>query len=202
MEKEQKCCTVEKGNSKKFFLSGIFYGLIPHSFCLAFALFSIIGAVAASAFLKKVLLINNIFYYLILVFLVLATLSIYIYLRRTNCLCKSGIKDNWKYITILYSTTLIINLVFFYSVIPALANIGSNKTTINQQGVAEVSLKVNIPCTGHSFLIIDELKKDVGVTDVKFEAPDVFKTKYNSQITNVGKITSLEIFRTFKITVQ
>jgi len=202
METDQKCCTVEKGDSKKFFLSGIFYGLIPHSFCLAFALFSIIGAVAASAFLKKVLLINNIFYYLIIVSLVLATISIYIYLRKTNCLCKNGIKSNWKYITILYSTTLIINLVFFYGVIPALANIGSNKTTINQQGVTEISLKVDIPCTGHSFLIIDELKKDAGVTDVKFEAPDVFKVKYDSQKTTPEEITSLEIFGTFKITVQ
>jgi len=87
-------------------------------------------------------------------------------------------------------------------VIPVLANIGSDKTVTSQQSLAEISLKVDIPCTGHSFLIIDELKKDIGVADVKFEAPDVFKVKYNTKNTSSEKITALEIFKTFKITVQ
>jgi len=202
MENEKKCCKVEKGDSKQFFLSGIFYGLIPHSVCLAFALFSIIGAVTASAFLKKILLVNNIFYYLIAVSLILATLSIYVYLRKAKCLCHDGIKSNWRYITIIYTTTLIINLAFFYYIIPALANIDSGKKINNQQLVTEVSLKVTIPCTGHSFLIMDEIKKDQGVVDVKFESPDVFKVKYDTKDTSLEEITSLEIFRIFKITVQ
>lgn len=191
-----------ENNSKKFFLSGIFYGLLPHSFCLAFALFSIIGAVTISAFLKKILLINNIFYYLIIISIILATLSIYIYLKKTNCLCQSGIKSKWRYITILYITTLIINLSFFYYVIPVLANMGSGRIVTTKELIAEISLKANIPCTGHSFLIIDEIKKDQGVIDVKFESPDIFKVKYDTGITSPDKIYSLEIFEEFKITAQ
>jgi len=198
MENVQKCCPPNETSTKRFFLAGILYGLIPHSFCLAFALFSVIGAITVTAFLKKVLLIPNIFYYLILVSIILATVSIYIYLRKKNCLCPSGIKDSWKYIVIVYLTTIAVNSAFFYLVIPALANISFVNTASSQSILSTVSLKVNIPCTGHSFLIIDEVKKDKGVAEVKFIAPDVFEIKYNPQGTTVEKIMAQEVFRTFK----
>jgi len=202
MKKNQNCC-LEKDttNTKKGIISGILYGLIPHSFCLAFALFSVVGAITASVFLKKILLIPNIFSYLILISLILASISVFFYLRKTKCLCKKGIKSNWKYISIIYSTTIIINLVFFYGVIPALANINTEKISYNQQ-FQEISLKVGIPCTGHSFLIIDEVKKLKGIIDVNFITPDIFQIKYDPENTNPKEIESLEIFKMFKATIE
>lgn len=201
MMQDNKCCTTEKTSAGKGLFSGILYGLLPHSFCLAFALFSIIGAITATAFLKNILLIQNMFSYLVVMSLALATVSVYIYLNKTGCFCKSGIKSNWKYISTIYSTTIIINFVFFYGVIPVLANIGSDVSVIQKES-AEVSLVVDIPCTGHSFLIIQEIRKIIGVNDVKFKPPNVFIVKYNELNTSSSKIMELEIFKTYPATIQ
>ncbi len=201
MKENNKCCVETKSNKGNGLLSGILYGLLPHSFCLAFAFFSVIGAITATAFLKNVLLIPNIFLYLVIISLILATVSIYFYLQKTDCLCKSGIKSKWKYISTIYTSTIIINLVFFYGVIPMLANINS-KTQLSQKGLSEVSLKVNIPCTGHSFLIIQELRKCAGVDDVTFNVPNVFDVTYNKNNTSPQKIAAAEIFKTYPVTIQ
>lgn len=198
---EQKCCDEIKPDAKNGFLSAIIYGLIPHSFCLAFGFFSVVGAVTVSAFLKNVLLIPNIFNYLLVVSLALATVSVCVYLSKLNSLCRSGVARNWKYIFVVFFTTIVVNLTFFYVAIPALANFGSNNIISNQQIQSEVSLKVAIPCTGHSFLIMDEIKKCDGVRNVTFAAPDIFKVKYDQNITTVSKIMSQEIFKTFKISI-
>lgn len=200
MNDTNKCCIEPKPHLKGGLLSGIIYGLIPHSFCLAFALFSMIGAVTTSLFLKNILLIPNIFSYLVAVSIILATVSIFFYLKKTDCLCKSGIKSNWKYIAIVYITTVIVNMFFFYSVIPALANLGNN-SNISQTNASEILLRVGIPCTGHSFLIIDELTKISGVYDATFSAPDIFKVTYNTDLVSIDKISSLEIFKSFKMTI-
>jgi hypothetical protein len=202
MEQDNKCCITEKTNARKGLLAGMLYGLLPHSFCLAFALFSVVGAITASALLKNVLLVPNIFYYLVIVSLLLATVSVYIYLRKTGCLCKSGIKNSWKYISTIYSVTIIINLVFFYGVIPVLANVNTNYVAGEQLGLAEVSIKVEIPCTGHSFLIIQEINKVEGVSGVKFNSPNVFIVKYSPQNTSPQKIVSLDVFKEYKATIQ
>jgi len=201
MDTNKKCCLEPKPGVKNGLISGIIYGLIPHSFCLAFALFSMIGAITASVFLKKVLLVPNIFLYLILTSIILASLSVYFYLRKTDCLCKSGIKGSWRYITIIYSTTIVINLLFFYSIIPALANVRNSKEINNNIVLKELSLKIEIPCTGHSFLIIEEIKKINGILDVKFISPDTFNVKYDSEKTSPENISSLEIFKTFKVKI-
>ncbi|MEI8339410.1 MAG: hypothetical protein WCF94_01975 [bacterium] len=200
MDQNKKCCVEPKPNLKKGLLSGLIYGLIPHSFCLAFALFSMIGAVTASVILKKALLIPNIFSYLIIISFTLATLSIYFYLKKTDCLCRSGIKENWKYILTVYTSTILISLVFFYGVIPVLANVRTGDIT-NQQNNNQISLKVAIPCSGHSFLIMDEIRKNVGVTYVKFVYPDIFKVTYDPQKTTPKDIEDQEIFRTFKASI-
>lgn len=200
--KEKNCCTEIKNNSNKGILSGIIYGLVPHTFCIAFILFSIIGAVAATAFLKKILLIPYFSYFLIFISLLLATASSVIYLKKTECLCVSGIKNKWKYITTLFSTTILINLLMFFVVLPTLANINSENTVNQNEYLADLSINVQIPCTGHASLIIDELKKDSGVSFVKFRIPDIFEIKYDPNKTSPEKIVSLEIFKTYKATIQ
>ncbi|MEI8123931.1 MAG: hypothetical protein WCG60_02055 [bacterium] len=202
MNQEKKCCVSSDDKAEKGLLSGFIYGLLPHSFCLAFAFLSIIGAITASAVFKKILLVPNIFNYLVIISILLATISVYLYLKKIGCLCKSGIKNNWKYISTIYSATVIINLVFFYGVIPILANINTKYVAGEQSGLSEVSIKVDIPCTGHSFLIIDEVNKIEGVSGIKFNSPDEFVVKYNPQNTSPLEIVSLDVFSEFKARIQ
>jgi hypothetical protein len=122
MNKNPKTCCVEKVSRSKGILPGILYGLIPHSFCVAFALFAVIGATTATAFLKQFLLIPNLFNFLVIISLLLATISSAIYLRKIDCLCLPGIKKKWRYLTIMFTLTIAVNLGMFYLVIPALAN--------------------------------------------------------------------------------
>jgi hypothetical protein len=200
--KEKKCCSVVKNNPNRGILSGILYGLVPHSFCIAFILFSIIGAVTATAFLKNFMLIPYFFSILVFISLLLATISSVIYLKKTGCLCVPGIKSKWKYITTLYSTTILINLLMFFVILPALANINSENVVNQEEYAADLSINVQIPCTGHASLIIDELKKDSGVDFVQFRIPDIFEIKYDPNKTSPEKIVSLEIFKTYKATIQ
>jgi hypothetical protein len=196
------CCPKTKDNSKKGILRGILYGLIPHSFCIAFAAFSIIGAVTATAFLKRFLLIPNFFYFLIFVSLLLATISSAIYLKRAECLCKSGLKSKWKYVSTLFASTILINLLMFFVVFPALANINQQNPIAQAENSAELSLSVQIPCSGHAPLIMDELKKNSGVQSVTFKLPDIFEIKYNPKETSPIKIASAEIFKTYAATIN
>jgi hypothetical protein len=200
-QKEKNCCTAANGKSDKGILAGVLYGLLPHSFCIAFALFSIIGAVTATTLLKKFMLIPNFFYFLVLTSLLLATVSSAFYLKRSGCLCASGVKGKWKYITTLYSTTILINLLMFFVIFPALANAGAKNQTVLGKNSAELSIKVKIPCPGHAPLITDEIKKESGVESVEFETPDKFQIKYDPGKTTSEEITSLEIFKNYEATI-
>ena len=210
-EKENLCCESAKNKKSKGVLSGVLFGLIPHSFCIAFALFSIIGAVAATTFLKKFLLIPHLFPFLIIISFLLATISSVIYLKRNECLCASGIKNKWKYISVLYCSTILVNLLMFFVVLPALANVNIQKTTNGNQmtqkvlgqsnSLSNLSINVDIPCSGHASLIIDEIKKNSDVQSVKFDLPSTFEIKYDPTKTTPEKIVALEIFKTYKATI-
>jgi hypothetical protein len=204
MENKNTCCKTADNTNKKGMLKGIVYGILPHSFCIAFVVFSVIGATAVGAIFKNILLIPYFFEFLIIISFVFATISVIFYLKSTSCLCLSGIKNKWKYITILYSVTILVNLSMFFVVFPALANVDYNKNITGQQNqlTSKLSLAVEIPCSGHSFLIIDELKKIDGVVDVRFKMPNIFDISYNDKITSVEKITSLEVFKTYKATIK
>ncbi len=200
-QKEKVCCKPAKDNPRKRILLGIIYGILPHTFCIAFVLFSVIGAVAATAFLKKMLVVPYFFYLLALISLLLATISSIIYLKRSGCLCASGIKGKGKYIATLYSTTILVNLLMFFFVLPALANTSSNSGINQGQHPASLAITVQIPCPGHAPLIINELKKDSGVGSVKFKMPDIFEIKYDPKKTSPEKMTSSEIFKIYKPSV-
>lgn len=201
-QQEKSCCASETNRKNEGVLSGILFGLLPHSFCIAFALFSIIGAVTISGFMKKFLLIPNLFFLLVVVSIFLATLSSAIYLERSQCFCSSGLKRQWKYITTVYSVTILANLLMFFVVFPALANMHPKTAAVQGATSTSTTLQVKIPCTGHAPLIIDEIKKDSGVQSVEFDTPDVFKIKYDSNATSPEKIASAEIFKTYEATIN
>lgn len=200
---ENFCC--EKNNSKKQergILKGFLFGIFPHIFCILFVLFSVIGTVTATAILKKIMIIPYFLEILFIFSIVMATFSAVIYLRKCNCLNKQGIKNKWKYLTILYAVTIFTNLLMFSYVLPILANIESARTNIESGKISELSLRVNIPCTGHAPLIIDELKKDKGVKSVKFEAPNIFRVTYDYLQTSIEKIKAMEIFKIYKVQIK
>lgn len=197
MNQKEKFCCIEKVNSRKGIFSGILFGIIPHSFCIAFILFSSIGAVVFTTFLKKFLLIPYFFHLLILISLFLATVSTIIYLKKNDCLCIEGIKNKWKYISVLYSTTIIINLLMFFVIIPTLVNASTKKTIFQEKILSDLSLNIQIPCSGHAPLIINELEEKGATSSVYFENPNIFKIKYDPEKTSPEKIVALEIFKTY-----
>jgi hypothetical protein len=196
-EKNDSCCDfVEKKNVG--FFNGILYGVLPHTFCIAFILFSVIGSVTAVSFLKKFLIIPYFFTFLVIVSFLLATFSAFIYLRKTDCLCLSGIKRKWKYLVILYLTMILINVALFVFVFPAMANINSANVPNVKEYNANLSIVVEIPCSGHASLIVDELKKNSGVGQVIFKMPNIFNIKYDPAKTSSESIFSTEIFKTYR----
>lgn len=193
MEETKSCCPPKKGLSK-----GILYGILPHSFCIAFIVFSVIGATAATTIFKSLLLLPYFFQILIGISFLFATLSAIFYLKKKNSLSAEGIRDNSKYLGILFGTTVAVNLLFFLVVFPLLSKI-KTVMNINAGGSLEkITLSAKIPCSGHAPLVVDELGKEKGISGVKFEFPANFTVTYNPKETTPEEILSAEIFKTFK----
>jgi len=143
--KEQKsCCTpVKTPIERTGFLWGIFYGIIPHTFCILFVIFSIIGATSGAVFMRKFLFVPHLFQYLILLSLFFATLSAIFYLRRNKLFSMAGIKKKWLYLVMLYSTTMAINLLFIYWILPATANLNDKNNSNTTQTIQTTNSNEN-----------------------------------------------------------
>jgi len=213
MKNKMECCNLDnniKEKRGKGILKGILYGLTPHVFCIAFVVFSILGATTATTLLKPLMLNPYFFYILVGLSLVFATVSAGFYLKRNKILSLQGAKRQWKYLSILYGTTILVNLIFFMVIFPLAANLKSGLTLteavkVVAGGKSEVqvsgpliTLQVEIPCSGHAPLIIGELEKINGVENVNFRIPNLFDVNYNSAKTSENKILALEIFKTYQ----
>lgn len=203
MKQEDCCSPVTKNSSEKInFSQGILYGLLPHSFCIFFIIFSILGVTVATAFLKRFLLNYYFFPLLILISFIFAVLSAVIYLKRMQSLNLEGIKKHSRYLTVLFTTVIGINLLLYLIVFPAIANLGYsqkiNSAISKQNNLSTKTIKVNVPCSGHAPLIINELEKVDGVVAVKYRLPNLFDITFNSSKTNLSKILKLPIFNSFK----
>ena len=190
-------------NKKDFWLSGILAGILPHTFCILFVVFSILGATAATVFLKPFLLNKNFFYFLIILSFSFATLSAILYLAKNGILSPSGIKRKWQYLSLMYGLTILINLSLFLFVFPAMANFRrpQNQIFAGINQTKKITLKVEIPCSGHASLVTNELKKNKGVESVSFGLPNIFSVTYDNTKTSEEEILSLDIFKSFKATV-
>lgn len=111
------------------FWAGILYGILPHTFCILFVVLSVIGATTGAVFLKKFIFVPNLFVYLVILSFFFATLSAFFYLKKNRYLSIAGMKKKWKYLTILFLTTIIVNVGLIYFIIPAAANVKKNNTT-------------------------------------------------------------------------
>jgi hypothetical protein len=200
------CCQNKSAPEKiktKGFWRGLVFGLIPHTFCILFVVFTLLGSVFGATVAKKFLMIPHFFLFLVILSLLFATLSAWLYLRSHRCCSTKGIQNNWKYLTILYGTTLFINIIFIYYIFPtvtvATTNMKNSNIAINQVANT-MAIKVDIPCSGHGPLIVDEIKKVNGVTGINYEPLNTFTINYDPSLTNETAILSLEIFKTYKAT--
>lgn len=205
----EDCCKPQidkKDHENRGFLGGILLGILPHSFCIAFVVFSVIGATLATSFFKRFLLLPYFFEILVGVSFLFATISAVIYLRRLGKLNVSGIKSKSKYLSVLYGTTMAVNLLFFFVVFPWVTNLGSSKGSsatvlAEKSDLSKITLEVQIPCSGHAPLISDELKKLPGIIGVKFQLPNRFLVDYDPTKINQFQMTSAEIFKSFPVKV-
>ena len=199
--KTHDCCANVK-DRKKGFINGIVYGLVPHTFCILFIIGSILGVTLFTSAFKPFLMNKNFFYILIALSFGFATISALFYLRRNNCLCWTGAGKRWKFLSILYTTTIVVNLLFFLVIFPAVANIGtvSAAQIEDTTNYPSLTLKVGIPCSGHAPLIIGELQNLEGVKDVKYISGN-FEVSYDSSETSKEKILALEIFKEYPATL-
>lgn len=211
-----------KSETKKTILQGILYGLIPHIGCIGFIIASILG-ITFAAELFAPLLANPLFFYgLIGLSIVFATISSAIFLKQNNLLSVKGIKKKIGYLTVMYATTIGVSLLFLFVIFPMLvtsipANLdaqttqnlgagtsnGANSILTTQNTLTQtietqtITLKVQIPCAGHTPYITGEFKKISGVTLVKSTAWDTFKVTFDPAKTTKEKILSAEVFKNY-----
>jgi copper chaperone CopZ len=210
------CCGKTEQKRGRGILTGIAYGLIPHTGCIAFIVGSILGVTVLTQLFKPLLMNPYFFHILILISLGFATLSSVLYLRKNGFLSLTGTKRKWKYLSTMYGSTIVVNLLLFMIIFPLLANVSSAQPiTGNFAGVpgnensgsdsintlSSIRLQVDIPCPGHAPLISEELKTINGVFDVQFSFPNIFDVKYDPTKTSKQQMLSLEVFKTYKATV-
>jgi len=159
------CCKPKKEYKGKSLFKGIMYGLLPHTGCILFIIASILGATVLMQFFRPLLMNRYIFHYLILLSIGFATLSSLIYLKRNKLLSWRGIKKKKGYLTIMYGSTIGINLVLFFLVFPFLASSSITGSVIESEipGASILRISVDIPCPGHAPLISNEVKTIQGV---------------------------------------
>jgi copper chaperone CopZ len=63
--------------------------------------------------------------------------------------------------------------------------------------LATLTIKVDIPCSGHAPLITTELYKLNGIKNVKFTPANQFTVSYDPSVTTKDGILSLGIFKTY-----
>ena len=176
------------------------YALIPHTGCILFIVFTVLGVTAATAVFRQFLMNPYAFHILIGLSFVLATVSAIIYLRRNAGLSVDGMKRKWKYLSILYGTTLIVNVLLFTVIFPAATNAITVQAPDTGQIVEKpstVSLQVTIPCSGHALLISGEIQKVDGVLGVKYRQPNFFDVSYDGSKTSEAAILGIDVFKTY-----
>ncbi|MBT7903090.1 heavy-metal-associated domain-containing protein [Candidatus Woesearchaeota archaeon] len=194
--------TSKHSTSKNTFWKGVMYGLIPHIGCIAFIIGSILGVTVLMNFFKPMLMNRYFFHVLILISLGFATLSSFIYLKNNALLSWKGAKKKWQYLSIMYGSTIGINLILFMLIFPLLANVSvASPSQTAQFGDAALTLSVDIPCPGHAPLISEELKTINGVSNIHFSFPNDFEVTFSSKQTSKEEILKLEVFNEYPATV-
>lgn len=209
-------CCEKKEKKGKGILSGILYGLTAHSFCILFIVLTVVGATTLTTILRPLFMSRYFFHILVLIAIILATVSAVVYLKKNNKLSLSGIKEKRNYLFILYGTTVAINLSLFLFIFPITANISGGSslkdslaTSFRREsnillGENEklLTAKVDIPCSGHAYLVFTDLDNFPGVENINFRFPNVFDISYDANITTEEEILSVEVFQNYKTVTE
>ena len=195
------CCKPRKKYEGNNPFMGIAYGLIPHIGCIMFIIGAVLGATILMQFFRPFLMNRYIFHYLILISVGFATLSSFLYLRKNKSLSWEGIKHKKGYLSIMYGSTIGINLILFILVFPFLANITGNVSAAEIAESSVLSISVDIPCPGHAPLIANEVKTIEGVKGSRYSFPNDFEVYYASSVTSEQEILSLEVFEEYPATI-
>lgn len=215
----QECCEKKEEGRNQGLKSGLLAGLLSHSFCIAFIIFSVVGATTTTYLLRPFMLNPYFFYILIGLSFVFASISAFIYFKKQGIITfnnterglelsfyTEAIKRKWKYLFTLYGSVVGVNALFFFLIFPIavgwLSNANSSITGLAVGLASNIILKVDIPCAGHAPLVIDELKKVDGVLNVKYDWPNTFSVTFDSTVTSKEKILSQEVFNYFKAIVE
>lgn len=219
--KNKDCCNTNTRNENvNGFWSGLLYAIIPHSFCILFVVLSIIGATFATQILRQFLMLPYFMPMLIGLSLLFASISAIFYLKRINNLSWKGIVLKRNYLIILFSATIIVNVLFFNYVMPSIGGVKPVRNEMVQADnkkndsvpanifegasplgkVEEFNISVDLPCSGHAFLVTSDLEKLKGVESVDFYSSNKFKIKFNSSIVSKNQILAIDIFKTYKAT--
>jgi hypothetical protein len=168
--------------------------LIPHIGCIAFIFAAILGTTVLMQYFKPVLMNRNIFYYLILISIGFATMSSFFYLKKNKSLSWSGINRRKGYLSIMYGSTVGVNLILFFLVFPFLANVASAAPE-DLSGLSLMQISVDIPCPGHAPLISSEVSSVNGVEGVEYSFSNNFDIYYSGNVES--EILSLEVFEEY-----
>lgn len=136
------CAQIPKENEKKGLFLGILFGILPHTFCILFVLFSVIGASFGAVYFQKLFRVPHLFQYLIALSFVFATMSAIFYLKRINGLNFAGLKLKWRYLIILFAIIIAVNLLIFYVILPAALNRGVPTENGQAAAVSENNIQV------------------------------------------------------------
>jgi hypothetical protein len=176
---------------------GLLFGFLAHLPCILIILITIVG-ISLGATTLSIFLNTYLFYGLILLSLIATIIAAIIYLKKNKSLSLKGIKKNWKYLTILFGIVIIINVLFLTVVFPLATNMAfNNKTT--DENLSNLSILVDIPCSGHAYLINSELTKNPGIKNIGYDYPKLFTIFYDSKLTNKEEIYSNPVFKEYKI---
>lgn len=197
---EKSCCGPKKEYKGDNPLIGLAYGIIPHIGCILFILASILGATVLMQVFRPLLMNRYIFHYLIAISVGFATMSSFFYLRKNKSLSWNGIKSKKGYLSIMYGSTIGINLILFFFVFPLMANITGGVSATEASGLSILSISVDIPCPGHAPLISNEVKTIAGVSGSEYSFPNKFNVYYDASQTNEGEILGLEVFDEYPAT--
>jgi len=218
------CSSSRPSGARGGVLQGIAYGLVPHIGCIGFIVATVLGVTVATEFFKPLLWNPYFFYILIGISFVFATVSSLVYLKRQGFItfgnsdgqlevnvARNTLQRKWKYLTTMYGTTMAINLLMFFVVFPAVANLSFSQPAAGLPitgniasagaGLASIKLQVSIPCSGHAALITGELKKLPGVKSATFAGSNTFDVTYNPAVTPKAAILGLDVFKTYAATV-
>ena len=179
---------------------GLLYGLLPHVGCIGFLIASILGVTVLMNFFRPLLMNRNIFYYLIGLSIMFATISSVIYLRKNGLLHFDGVKRKAGYLSTMYGLTVGINLVLFFLVFPMTANAGNSPVEVLDTTQSFV-IDVDIPCPGHAPLITNELKQVSGVQGVVYSFPSTFEVTYDSALVAQDEVLGIEVFDEYPATM-